>query len=461
MARPERRAWEGCYGGAARLYARATMRSPLRCLVLGAAGRDFHDAQRLVRGDARFTLVAFTAAQIPGIDTRSFPGELVGYAEDVPVFSEARMETLGRERDIDLVVLAYSDLAHEDVMHLASRAQAAGASFMLLGPKDTELVSERPVVAVTAVRTGVGKSPLTQAIAAHLRGKGVRASVLRHPMPYGDLRRQRVQRLATRADLDAAACTIEEREEYTPYVDRGMVVWAGVDYEAILRAAEAECDVVLWDGGNNDQPFVRPTLHLTLVDPLRPGHELRYYPGETNLRRAHVVVATKVRAARPDDLAAVRARCRAANPGAAWVEADLALVVDEPERVRGRRVLVVEDGPTTTHGGMTFGAATVAAQRYGAGEVIDPRPFAVGTIAAALAKYPKLQGVLPALGYSEAQRADLAATIAASGAELVLDGSPAHLERVIDVAIPIVRVGYRFEQRSGPDLMARVEEVLR
>ena len=436
------------------------MRSPIRCLVLGAAGRDFHDAQRLARGDARFDLVAFTAAQIPGIDTRSFPGELVGYPGDVPVFPESRLEALVRELDVDLVLLSYSDLAHEDVMHLASRTHAAGASFMLLGPRDSELVSERPVVAVTAVRTGVGKSPLTQRIAAHLREKGVRASVLRHPMPYGDLRRQRVQRLATPADLDAAGCTIEEREEYTPYVDRGMVVWAGVDYEAILRAAEAECDVVLWDGGNNDQPFVRPTLHLTLVDPLRPGHEVRYYPGEANLRRAHVVVATKVRSARPEDLAAVRERVHAVNPGADWVEADLALDVAEPERLRGRRVLVVEDGPTTTHGGMTFGAATVAAKRFGA-EVIDPRPFAVGSIAEALAAHPGLVGVLPALGYSDAQRADLAATVAASGAELVLDGSPARLERVIDVAIPVVRVDYSFEQLAGPDLMARVEEVLR
>ncbi len=436
------------------------MRSPLRCMVLGAAGRDFHDAQRLARGDARFHLVAFTAAQIPGIDTRSFPGELVGYPEDVPVFPESRLEALVRELDVDLVLLSYSDLPHEDVMHLASRAHAAGASFMLLGPRDTELASERPVVAVTAVRTGVGKSPLTQRIAAHLREKGVRASVLRHPMPYGDLRRQRVQRLATPADLDAARCTIEEREEYTPYVDRGMVVWAGVDYEAILRAAESECDVVLWDGGNNDQPFVRPTLHVTLVDPLRPGHEVRYYPGEANLRRAHVVVATKVRSARPDDLAAVRERVRAVNPGADWVEADLAVEVSEPERLRGRRVLVVEDGPTTTHGGMTFGAATVAAKRYGA-VPIDPRPFAVGSIADALAAHPGLVGVLPALGYSDAQRADLAATVAASGAELVLDGSPARLDRVIDVPIPVVRVDYRFEQLAGPDILARVEEVIR
>lgn len=435
--------------------------APLRCLVLGAAGRDFHDAQRFFRGETRFRLVAFTAAQIPYIDTRAFPGELVGYAADVPVLPEDRLEDLVRAEDIDVVVLAYSDLAHEDVMHLASRAQAAGAAFMLLGPKQTELVSARPVVAVTAVRTGVGKSPLTQAIAAHLRDHGVRAAVLRHPMPYGDLRRQRVQRLATREDLDAARCTIEEREEYTPYVEQAMVVWAGVDYEAILRAAEAESDVILWDGGNNDYPFVRPTLSITLVDPLRPGHELRYYPGETNLRRADVVVATKVNAAAPEDLAAVREHTRAVNPRATWAEADLALCVDAPERIRGRRVLVVEDGPTTTHGGMAFGAATLAAQRFGAREVIDPRPFAVGSLADALAKYPHLRGVLPALGYSEAQRADLAATLEASGAELILDGSPADLARLLRVSAPVVRVRYRFEQRSGPDIMARVMEVLR
>lgn len=437
------------------------MTAPLRCLVLGAAGRDFHDAQRFFRGNDRFALVAFTAAQIPFIDTRSFPGELVGYPEDVPVYSEERLDALIRERDIDIVILAYSDLAYDDVMHLASRAQAAGAAFMVLGPKQTELVSARPVVSVTAVRTGVGKSPLTQAIAARLRDKGVRASVLRHPMPYGDLRRQRVQRLATREDLDAARCTIEEREEYTPYVERGMVVWAGVDYEAILRAAERESELVLWDGGNNDYPFVRPDLAITLVDPLRPGHEARYYPGETNVRRAHVVVATKVRSAKPEDLAAVRERVRALNPGAAWVEADLAVTVDAPERIRGRRVLVLEDGPTTTHGGMRFGAATLAAQRYGAAEIVDPRPFAVGTIADALAHYPDLRGVLPALGYSDAQRADLAATIAASGADLVLDGSPARIERVVDVSLPVVRVEYRFEQLSGVDILSKVEEVLR
>lgn len=436
------------------------MRSPLRCLVLGAAGRDFHDAQRTFRGDDRFRLVAFTAAQIPYIDTRSFPGELVGYPDDVPVFSEARLEALVRELDVDVVMLAYSDLAYDDVMHLASRAQAAGASFMLLGPNDTELPSARPVVAVTAVRTGVGKSPVTQAIAMHLRDKGIRASVLRHPMPYGDLRRQRVQRLATPEDLDDARCTVEEREEYTPYVSRGMVVWAGVDYEAILRAAEAECEVVLWDGGNNDRPFVRADLSITLVDPLRPGHETRYYPGEVNLRRAGVVVATKVRAARPEDLAAVRERVRAINPAAQWIEADLAVTVDDPARIRGARVLVVEDGPTTTHGGMAFGAATVAAERYGAGEVIDPRPFAVGSVAECFRAHPHLTRVLPALGYSDAQRADLAATIAAARADVVIDGSPARIDRVIDVAAPIVRADYRFEQLSGPDLMSLVEEAL-
>ena len=437
------------------------IRTPCRCLVLGAAGRDFHDAQRFFRGNSQFTLVAFTAAQIPFIDTRSFPGELLGYDHDVPVLSEEHLEDLVRERDIDLVLLSYSDLAYDDVMHLAARAQSAGAGFMVLGPKQTELESARPVVAVTAVRTGAGKSPLTQAIAEHLRAQGVRASVLRHPMPYGDLRRQRVQRLATREDLDDARCTIEEREEYTPYIERGMVVWAGVDYEAILRAAEAESDLILWDGGNNDYPFVRAALSITLVDPLRPGHEVRYYPGETNLRRADIVVATKVRAAKPDDLAAVRERVRSINPRAAWVEADLALVVDDPERIRDRRVLVLEDGPTTTHGGMAFGAATLAAQRFGARERIDPRPFAVGTIAEALAKHPHLQGVLPALGYSDAQRADLAATIAASGAELVLDGSPADLARVMAVSIPVLRVGYRFEQVAGADIMSRVTEVLR
>ena len=436
------------------------MKRPFRCLVLGAAGRDFHDAQRFFRDEPRFELVAFTAAQIPYIDTRSFPGELIGYDHDIPVHPERELEALVRSLDIDLAMLAYSDLAHEDVMHLAARAQSAGATFMLLGPRHTEIASGLPVIAVTAVRTGVGKSPLTQHLAAHLRERGVRASVLRHPMPYGDLRWQRVQRLASWADLDAAQCTVEEREEYVPYIERGMVVWAGVDYEAILRAAERESDVILWDGGNNDGPFVRPDLFITLVDPLRPGHETRYYPGETNLRRADVIVASKVRAARPDDLGAVKKRAREINPRAEWIEADLALDVPGAEEIRGKRVLVVEDGPTTTHGGMTFGAATVAAQRYGAAEIVDPRAFAVGSIAEVLRAFPALHGVLPALGYSDAQRADLAATVAASGADLVLDGSPAHLDRVIEVKIPVVRVGYRFEQLAGVSILARVDQVI-
>ncbi|MBP6831400.1 MAG: GTPase [Deltaproteobacteria bacterium] len=436
------------------------MKRPFRCLVLGAAGRDFHDAQRFFRDEPRFELVAFTAAQIPSIDARSFPGAFIGYPSDIPVHPERELESLVRELDIDVVLLSYSDLAHEDVMHLASRAQSAGASFMLLGPRHTELRSTRPVVAVTAVRTGVGKSSLTQHLAEHLRDRGVRAAVLRHPMPYGDLRQQRVQRLATWADLDAAGCTVEEREEYVPYIERSLVIWAGVDYEAVLRAAESEAEVVLWDGGNNDSPFLRPDLLITLVDPLRPGHETRYYPGETNLRRADILVATKVRAARPEDLAAVKARSLSLNPRARWVEADLHIEVDDPERIRGRRVLVVEDGPTTTHGGMTFGAATLAARKYGAGSIVDPREHAVGSIAATLAAYPALQGVLPALGYTESQRADLAATIAASGADLVLDGSPAHIERAVDVRIPVVRVRYRFEQLAGPPLLELVDQAI-
>ena len=436
------------------------MKRPFRCLVLGAAGRDFHDAQRFFRDEPRFEIVAFTAAQIPSIDARSFPGAWLGYPSDVPVHPERDLERLVRDLDVDVVLLAYSDLAHEEVMHLASRAQAAGASFLLLGPRHTELRSSRPVVAVTAVRTGAGKSALSQHIAAHLRARGVHAAVLRHPMPYGDLRRQRVQRFATWADLDEARCTVEEREEYAPYIERSMTVWAGVDYEAVLRAAEPGADVVLWDGGNNDSPFVRPDLLITLVDPLRPGHESRYYPGETNLRRADVIVATKVRAARPEDLATVRENALALNPRAEWVEADLLIEVADPERIRGRRVLVVEDGPSVTHGGMTFGAASIAARRYGAASIVNPRTFAVGSIAAALAAHPALDRILPALGYSEAQRADLAATIAASGADLVLDGSPARIERTVDIRVPVVRVGYRFEQLSGPPILERVDRAV-
>ena len=435
---------------------------PFRCIIMGAAGRDFHDFQTFFRGDATFRVVAFTAAQIPFIERRSFPRELAGagYDADVPIFPERELPRLVRELDVDFVFLAYSDLSHEEVMHRASLVQASGAAFALLGPKQTQLASCRPVVSVTAVRTGSGKSPITLAIARHLRARGLRVAVLRHPMPYGDLRRQVLQRFSAESDLDRAECTIEEREEYEPYVEAGLVVFAGVDYAAILAAAEAEADVVLWDGGNNDYPFVRPDLSIVVADALRPGHEVAYYPGETNLRSADVVVVSKVSEAAPGAVELVRRHAAELAPRATLVEGDLAVSVEEPAAISGRRVLVVEDGPTVTHGGMASGAGLVAARMHGAGEIIDPRPFAGGTLAEAFRRYPHIGPVLPALGYSPAQRRELEDCIARSRPDVVLDASPSRLDRFLRLPAPVVRVRYRFEQRSGPPLLERVERAV-
>ena len=435
---------------------------PLRCVIMGAAGRDFHDFQTFFRARPEFRVVAFTAAQIPFIERRTFPRELAGpaYQADLPIFPEAELPRLLRDLDVDFVFLAYSDLSHLEVMHRASMVQAAGAGFAILGPKHTQLVSARPVISVTAVRTGAGKSPLAHAIANHLRATGVRAAVLRHPMPYGDLRLEAVQRFAAEADLDRARCSIEEREEYEPYIEAGLVVYAGVDYRAILATAEREADAVLWDGGNNDYPFIRPDLSIVLADALRPGHEIGWFPGETNLRAADVVVVTKVSGAAPGAVATIRRNAAELAPRARIVEADLTVAVDRPEAIAGRRVLVVEDGPTVTHGGMGFGAGTVAARTHGAREIVDPRPFAVGSIAEAFERYPHLGRVLPALGYSAAQRRELEETIARSGADVVVDASPSRLERFLSVGLPTVRVRYRFEQRAGPPILELVSAAI-
>jgi predicted GTPase len=434
---------------------------PFRCIIMGAAGRDFHDFQTFFRDHHEFRVVAFTAAQIPFIEARAFPRELAGprYPSDIPIHPESELPRLIRELTADFVFLAYSDLSYAEVMHKASLVQAEGAGFALLGPRQTQLVSARPVISVTAVRTGAGKSPIAQAVARDLASRGVRAAVLRHPMPYGDLRRQAVQRFADEADLARADCTIEEREEYEPYVEAGLVVFAGVDYRAILAAAEREAEVILWDGGNNDYAFVRPDLSIVVADALRPGHETSFHPGETNVRMADVVVVSKVSGAPAEAVAAVRRSVQLLAPRAHLVEADLAIAVERPERIAGRRVLVVEDGPTVTHGGMSHGAGLVAARRCGAAEVIDPRPFAVGTIAEAYARYPHMGPILPALGYSSEQRAELVETIARSRPDLVLDASPSRLERFLDLRVPVVRVGYRFEQLSGPPLLGLVAEV--
>ena len=436
---------------------------PFRCVIMGAAGRDFHDFQAFFRvRSAEFRVVAFTAAQIPFIAGRAFPRELagVGYDADIPIVPEAELPDLIRVHEVDFVFLAYSDLPHEEVMHRAALAQAAGAAFALLGPRQTQLVSRRPVVSVTAVRTGAGKSPIVHALATALRARGVRAVALRHPMPYGDLRSARVQRFADEADLAAASCSIEEREEYEPYLESGLVVFAGLDYRAILAAAEQEADVVLWDGGNNDYPFVRPDLSIVVADALRPGHEVSYHPGETNLRTADVVVINKVSGAAPGAAATIRAHAAALAPRAVILESDLAVDVDRPGDVEGRRVLVVEDGPTLTHGGMASGAGLVAARAHGARALVDPRTCAVGSIAEALARYPHIGPVLPALGYSAAQRRELQETIDRSGAEVVVDASPARLDRFLALRLPVVRVRYRFEQRAGPPLLELVWRVV-
>jgi predicted GTPase len=431
-----------------------------RVLIAGAAGRDFHNFNVVYRGRPEYEVVAFTATQIPNIDGRVYPAELAGelYPDGIPIRREAELPDLVREEAIDEVVFAYSDVTHEHVMHVASRALAAGASFRLLSPHETTLTSAAPTVAVCAVRTGSGKSQTTRHIAALLQEAGKRVAVLRHPMPYGDLTKQAVQRFADYADLDAADVTIEEREEYEPHLAEGNIVFAGIDYAAILDQAELEADVILWDGGNNDTPFVKPNMHVVVVDPHRPGHELRYHPGETNLRMAHVCVVNKVDSAPPEGVEAVIDSIRTHNPEARIVRAASPFVVEENGlRVQGKRVLAVEDGPTLTHGEMTYGAAVLAAKAHGAAELVDPRPFAVGSIAKTLEEWPHIHGLLPAMGYGRQQIEDLRQTIERSDADLVLIGTPIDLRRVVDFDKPALRVTYKLQELGEPtfgDLLA-------
>ncbi len=434
---------------------------PRRILILGAAGRDFHNFNCLYRNDPSCRVVAFTATQIPDIAGRRYPPSLAGplYPDGIPIEDEADLDRLLRDLDVDEVVFAYSDVPHVHVMDRASHALAAGADFRLLGPKATALRSNRPVIAVCAVRTGCGKSQTSRYLVEVLRRMGRRVAVVRHPMPYGDLEAQAVQRFATRADLDAARCTIEEREEYEPHLDQGAVVFAGVDYHAILRAAEAEADVLLWDGGNNDLPFYRPDLHITVMDPLRPGHERTYHPGQANLLAAHVVIINKVDSADARSLDAVRASVREMNPAAVVIEARSEITLSPPTPLAGRTVLVVEDGPTLTHGGMAFGAGTVLARREGA-VLVDPRPQARGSIRDTLQRYPHLGLVLPAMGYSERQVAELRETIEATPADLVVSGTPIDLGRLLGILRPVVRARYDLRPVSGPSLDAIVRKVL-
>ena len=425
-----------------------------RILILGAAGRDFHDFNLVYRDDASVEVVAFTATQIPGIDGRRYPPSLAGplYPRGIPIEEEARLEELCRSQRVDRVVLAYSDLSHQQVMHLASRALAAGADWSLLGPERTMLRATRPVIAVSAVRTGCGKSQTARWLASWLRARGLRVASLRHPMPYGDLMRQRVQRFATRADLDAAECTAEEREEYEPYVEAGSVIFAGVDYAEILARAEQEAEILLWDGGNNDFPFIVPDLHVVLVDALRPDQVSSHYPGEVVMRMADVVVVGKVDAASGADVQRVIDAVRALRPDVPIVRAASPVALDDPEAARGRRVVVVDDGPTLTHGGMPYGAGWVAASAAGAAEIVDPRPFAVSPIREAYARYPHLGNVLPALGYDAEQLEALRATLDAVDADIVVSGTPLDLARLIPLQKPVVRARYRYAAAGDPRL---------
>ena len=421
-----------------------------RVIILGAAGRDFHNFNVVYRNDPGTEVVAFTAAQIPGVAGRRYPVELAGprYPQGISIEPEEDLERLIRERAADRVIFAYSDVSHEHVMHLASRALAAGADFHLLGPRRTMLRSSRPVVAVCAVRTGCGKGVVSRRVVRILRGRGRKVAVVRHPMPYGDLLAQRVQRFATFDDLDRAQATLEEREEYEPHLETGSVVFAGVDYAEILALAEAEADVIVWDGGNNDLPFFIPALHLCLVDPHRPGHESLYHPGETNLRMADVAVIVKEDTASRAQVELARASVRLLNPRARIVDTCFPISVDEPETIRGRRVLAVEDGPTLTHGGMPSGAAELAARRLGA-TLVDPRPYTSGSIRAVFETYRFLGPVLPAMGYGPQQIRDLEQTINAVSCDVVLLGTPIDLRRSLTVRHPVVRVRYEVEE-AGP-----------
>jgi predicted GTPase len=425
-----------------------------KIVIMGAGGRDFHDYNVVYRDDPDVEVVAFTASQIPGIDDRRYPPELAGarYPNGIPIRPEAELTDLVREHAVDEVVFAYSDLSYHQVMQRAAIAMAAGASFTLLGPRATMLRSSAPVVAVCATRTGCGKSQTSRAIGRLLMSAGLKAVLVRHPMPYGDLAAMRVQRFATQADIDASNPTIEEREEYELPVRDGLVMYAGVDYEAILRQAEAEADVIIWDGGNNDFAFFRPDLTITVVDPLRPGHELDYHPGEVNLRLADVVVVNKVDSADAGAVAQVIANVHAANPSATIVRAASPVVLQGAVSLVGSKVLVIEDGPTITHGGMPFGAGTVAAHHAGAVEFVDPRPVAVGSIAATYAKYPHIGDVLPAMGYGDAQLADLRATIVASGCDVVVNGSPFQLRDLLRLGVPVHDATYELAEVGSPTL---------
>lgn len=430
-----------------------------RIVILGAAGRDFHNFNTVFRNDPSTKVVAFTATQIPNIENRTYPPQLAGprYPQGIPIVAERELEDLIRGERVDAVVFSYSDLSHAAVMHLASRAVAAGADFWLLAAERTELVSRLPVISVCAVRTGCGKSPVSRRVAEELRRLGWRLVVVRHPMPYGDLASERVQRFATLQDLELQKCTLEEREEYEPHLRAGTVVYAGVDYEAILRQAEQEAEMILWDGGNNDTPFYRSDLEIVVADPHRAGHELAYYPGEVNFRRAQVLIINKVDTASHENVEEIKNNLRRVNPAATAVEAECRVTVRDPDAILGRNVLVVEDGPTLTHGEMSFGAGAVAARRYGAAGQVDPRPYAVGSIKTTFERFRHLKSLLPAMGYSEEQRRELEQTINRTPCDLVLVATPVDLASLLHLNKPSQRVEYEIEERTRPGLREIVE----
>lgn len=426
----------------------------IRVIIMGAAGRDFHNFNVYFRNNANYEVVAFTATQIPGIEERVYPPELAGpnYPQGIPIHAEEELPELIKEYKVDQVIFAYSDVSHEYVMHKASLALANGADFRLMGPSTTMLKAKVPVVSICAVRTGSGKSQTSRRVCKILRDRGFKVVVIRHPMPYGDLTKQICQRFATYEDLDKYECTIEEREEYEPHIANGIIVYAGVDYEKILREAEKEADVIVWDGGNNDIPFYYPDLHIVVVDPHRPGHEMRYHPGETNLRMANVIVINKMDTANPANVEAVRKNVKETNPKATVIEAASPITVDDPKQIKGKRVLVVEDGPTLTHGNMAYGAGMIVAQRLGASEIVDPRPYAVGSIVETFREYGHLGPLLPAVGYGKEQILELQETINATPCDVVVIGTPIDLRRVLKLNKPAVRARYELQELGSPTL---------
>ena len=434
-----------------------------KVIIMGAAGRDFHNFNVYFRNNEEFDVIAFTATQIPNIEGRKYPKELAGklYSDGIPIYPEDELENLIKKHNVDLVVFAYSDVSHEYVMHRASRVMAAGANFMLMGADATMLKSRKPIIAVCAVRTGSGKSQTTRRVAEILKKLGKKTVVIRHPMPYGDLTKQIVQRFETFEDLDKHNCTIEEREEYEPHLERGNIVYAGVDYGKILEQAEEEADVILWDGGNNDMPFYKPDLLIVVADPHRPYHEVTYHPGETNLRMADVIVINKVETAYPEDIETVRENARASNPDALILEAASPIFVENSQQIKGKRVLVVEDGPTLTHGEMSYGAGVVAAEKYGARELVDPRPYAVGSIKSTYEKYQQIGALLPAMGYSKEQLQELEETINKTPADLVVVATPINLGKILNLNKPYVRVKYELQEIGRPTLQDIIENFFR